>query len=78
MDSCVCGQVIGPSAIYFAFPLSEDNEYAYVNEWHEHCLAEWGWRRSYDPENWLGIEHVAGYCGPDDEDSEPAVLLGVA
>lgn len=58
-DVCVCGQLIPETAIYYAFPLSEDNDeqFAYVNEWHENCLSEWGWRRD---DSQFGIAHV--YC----------------
>ena len=62
-DVCTCGQTIPDQAVYYAFPLAEDADapFAYVNEWHDHCLGEWGWRRS-DTE--FGIAHV--YCVEDD------------
>lgn len=70
MEVCVCGQLIPETAIYYAFPLDEDNdaEYAYINEWHGHCLGEWGWTR--DDSAW-GIAHV--YCPEQaDEDIAPS------
>lgn len=56
---CVCGQLIPDRAIVYGFEQSEDNDapMAFINEWHEHCLGEWGWRRD-DSE--FGIAHV--YC----------------
>lgn len=56
-DVCICGKVIPDTAIYYGFPLSDDADQpmAFVNEWHEHCLGEWGWTRD-DSE--FGITHV--------------------
>lgn len=62
-DVCVCGQLIPDTAIYYAFPLSDDADapLAYVNEWHEHCLGEWEYERCHplDPDGILdwGIKH---------------------
>ena len=55
-DVCVCGRLIPDTAIYYGFPLSEDADepMAFVNEWHDQCLSEWGWRR--DDSEW-GITH---------------------
>ena len=58
-DICVCGRLIPDTVVYYAFPLSPDNDapFAYVNEWHDHCLGEWGWRRDNSE---FGIAHL--YC----------------
>jgi hypothetical protein len=57
-EVCVCGKVIPDNAIYYGFPLSEDADepMAFVNEWHDGCLAEWGWRRDNSD---FGIAHMA-------------------
>jgi len=59
---CVCGRIIPDTAIYYGFPLSEDNDeqFAWINEWHDNCLGEWGWVRD-DSE--FGIRHR--YCDDD-------------
>lgn len=56
-EACICGRSIPATAIYYAFPLADDADEpcAYINEWHEECLREWGWRRD-DSE--FGIEHI--------------------
>jgi len=56
-EVCICGQKIPDTAIYYGFPLSSESDepMAFVNEWHDHCLGEWGWQRSNDD---FGIEHV--------------------
>lgn len=70
-DVCVCGKVIPDSAIYYGFPLSEDADQpiAWINEWHDLCLAEWGWIR--DTSEW-GIAHVICVEQTDDEDVRPS------
>ena len=56
-DICVCGQAIPDNAVYYGFELGEDNDapMAFINEWHDHCLGEWGWVR--DDSEW-GITHA--------------------
>lgn len=69
-EQCVCGQLIPDTAIYFGFPLSEDADQpiAWINEWHDHCLSEWGWVR--DDSDW-GIAHR--WCAEQsDEDVRPS------
>lgn len=60
-EACICGQVIPDTAIYYGFPLSDDADapMAFVNEWHDQCLNEWGFERCHedDPEGILGIKH---------------------
>lgn len=60
-DICICGRLIPAKAIYYAFPLGPDNDaaLAFVNEWHDHCLAEWGWVRD---DSDFGISHIDTYC----------------
>lgn len=62
-EVCVCGKVIPDGVIYYGFPLDPDNDapMAYVNSWHDHCLAEWGYVRA---DNDMGIAHLDTYC-PD-------------
>jgi len=54
---CVCGQLIPDTAIYYGFPESPeaDEPMAFVSEWHEQCLGEWGWIRDNSE---LGIAHA--------------------
>lgn len=56
-DLCVCGKTIPDTAIYYGFELSEDNDapMAFINEWHDHCLGEWGWVRDSSD---FGIGHI--------------------
>jgi len=60
-DVCVCGKVIRDGIIYYAFELDENNDapLAFVNSWHDHCLAEWGWVRD---DSDFGIAHIGDYC----------------
>lgn len=67
---CICGSLVRDVA--YGFPLSEDNDepIAWIDEWHDHCLGEWGWRR--DDSEW-GITHR--YCEEpieEDEDIRPS------
>jgi len=65
-DICVCGKIIPDGVIYYGFPLDPDNDapMAFVNSWHDHCLAEWGYAKDdFDP---MGIRHIEGYCPGDD------------
>lgn len=58
---CVCGRLIPDGAAAYGFPLSleSDEPMAFVSEWHDPCLREWGWVRSDD--EW-GIAHAPGVC----------------
>jgi len=54
--TCVCGKVIPDTAVYYGFTSSEDQDEpgVFINEWHEHCLGEWGWVRDTSE---MGIAH---------------------